>query len=427
MNGFNNLTVIWVSLGLCLTTAIQLRFEAFPIGLGEIMLVIWILFSWVTQLRNKRTNMPGFTKNIAVFWFSIFLFLALGTMMAERLNIVPETLYHNFFALIFSCILCFTFLLQADNREFTGRIAQLTVGFTTIPLFFLYLYGQAHSMLGPIKIWYGDSEVRFQGWTDNPNQLALIIVILLFISVHYLVISKKLFQRIWHGTSIILLILIGFTSDSDAIKLTFVIGGGIICLWIWLNQIRKSDKGYWHGVFLKIVIPLLSISFLCLNWFSIYGVTYDLASSIFEQGDQGSLRMTLWKNGIMAIQHSPFFGLGPGPYSGLVGPFQSVESHNTFIDFGTYTGIFGLTIYLGLLIWLGYLALRTKRFVLFSGIVSLVVFSMFHFVVRHPIYWFFLMMVLIQCLQAPRIVLSKQTRHIESVAGEEIIDKKGHE
>ena len=101
MNGFNNLTVIWVSLGLCLTTAIQLRFEALPIGLGEIMLVIWILFSWVTQLRNKRTNMPGFTKNIAVFWFSIFLFLALGTMMAERLNIVPETLYHNFFALIF--------------------------------------------------------------------------------------------------------------------------------------------------------------------------------------------------------------------------------------------------------------------------------------------------------------------------------------
>ena len=47
----------------------------------------------------------------------------------------------------------------------------------------------------------------------------------------------------------------------------------------------------------------------------------------------------LYKHGLLAALNSPVVGLGAGVFSGISGPLQQFESHNTFIDLMTNGGI----------------------------------------------------------------------------------------
>jgi O-antigen ligase len=70
------------------------------------------------------------------------------------------------------------------------------------------------------------------------------------------------------------------------------------------------------------------------------------------------------------------------------GPFLGYEVHNTFLDWATATGVLGVMAYVALLAWAVARAWRGGRPELVLMMCALAVFSFFHFVLRHPSFWF---------------------------------------
>ena len=67
---------------------------------------------------------------------------------------------------------------------------------------------------------------------------------------------------------------------------------------------------------------------------SVYTIIQDGITDISDEGNQGSIRYAVWKNGWEAIKVSPILGLGTSGFPGVDDPFKGMEAHNTFIDFG---------------------------------------------------------------------------------------------
>ncbi len=113
---------------------------------------------------------------------------------------------------------------------------------------------------------------------------------------------------------------------------------------------------------------------------------------IAERG-QGAVRFVLWMHGIQAIVESPFFGFGPGAHSGLLAPFQGKETHNSVLDWGTSTGLIGIGVLTCFLLALFRKVWRARNAALIGGFLAMVAFMQFHYAMRHPIFWFHLLLI----------------------------------
>ena len=81
-------------------------------------------------------------------------------------------------------------------------------------------------------------------------------------------------------------------------------------------------------------------------------------------------------------------GNGAGAFSGIAGPFEAMEAHNTPIDLLAMGGVVGLTAVYYYPVRNAVLAYNRGMTILFPLLAGLIVFTMFHFVARHPVFWF---------------------------------------
>ena len=107
-------------------------------------------------------------------------------------------------------------------------------------------------------------------------------------------------------------------------------------------------------------------------------------------------RLELFKMAYIQVSKSPLIGLGPGALTyNLDNKFSlGRESHNSFIDLTLYVGFVGLIIYSLLLISILIKSVKRKNILIFGSILALVMFSMFHNILRHPIYWISFLLLL---------------------------------
>ena len=94
------------------------------------------------------------------------------------------------------------------------------------------------------------------------------------------------------------------------------------------------------------------------------------------------------------IKRSPIYGFGPGAltYDSSFDLALGKESHNSFTDLTIYSGFLGLFIYLSFLFIIFKKSLNKNNLLIFGALLSLLIFSMFHNILRHPIYWISLFM-----------------------------------
>src|SRR5690606_9856644 len=140
-----------------------------------------------------------------------------------------------------------------------------------------------------------------------------------------------------------------------------------------------------HLKFEKKVFFFVLILFVFSYYIYIPLVNYLQVTNL--EGDQSSIRFLLWNHALEGIIHSPIVGFGPGSFSGLTGPFQGAESHNTFIDLLSNVGLIGLLIFVVLLYKIMVRLYELKEIFLILTMVAVIVFSIFHNVLRHPTYW----------------------------------------
>jgi O-antigen ligase len=387
-----NLFELLLTWGTVLTTATQLRPKSLPIGIGEGMLALWMIAIVLKIINSRNYPINPICKIFSLFWLVAIVCLILGFFIAAYLDVVSIDFTYNTVALGFACLFSITFSLYLVEVKNFNKLVIWLISFAVISQLIILLFP---SLLPGVQPWYGG--IRFAGWSKNPNQVAILLCIMPFFLLHLFSHgTKNKLTKFWCVFLTIISIIIGILTDSDALKNSWLSGLGILMLLksnTWIANLFSNNKIPLHRLIYTNIFRLFFVLFILMNIFLSLHQEQVIISDVYNKDSQGNIRFILWVNGLIAISYSPLFGLGPGFFSGISGPFFDFEAHNTFIDWTASSGIIGLVSYLGLLAWIAWNAWKRQLLILFSAVISLVGFSSFHYVLRQPIFWFYLLSI----------------------------------
>jgi len=396
-----------LAFGLVLTTASQLRLQAVPLGVGEACLVLWLALASLRLMASRRICNARALLQLGAFWACFTFALSTGTCLAflgGELDL--DSMLHDAFAyLLVAAIACF---IAATMRS-DGSLRQtewFLIAFWNIALALQLALGWGIISLPSVDPWYWD---RFRGWAENPNQVALYCAVLTPLSLSPALSSKGL-GRIAGLFSCLLSFVVGRLTKSDTFLVAMVTATALLIvlrLRTWLpSPEHKFGLRFPAAVFIAIAaVPLL----LSLTPYAIATANDVESLAISLATDRGgeatqrtaSLRLQLWQDALYRGLESGSLGLGPGPHlekpnvpnnNLLPTPF---EAHSTLLDVFTQGGLLGVIAVCGLLAGIFILAIQAKLDALAALIAALAIFSISHFILRHPIVWFALTIGLI--------------------------------
>jgi len=407
-----------LALGLVLTTASQLRLPGFPLGVGEIFLVLWLGLASLRILTGGSVCNAGALLRLGTFWVCFALILSIGTCLAFlRQELDPASMLHDAFAyLLVAAVGCFVAAtMKADGAL---RHSQwFLIAFWNIAMIVQLALGWGLFRLPSVDPWYWD---RFRGWSENPNQVALYCAILAPLSLH-LALSVRGVGRLAASFSGLLTFVVGRLTKSDTFLGAMVLSGALFLAlrmrsWLVSPEHRLSLR---FAVAALLVIAIVPLSLSLTPYVAAMADDVEsLAASMTKDhgGDAtkrtATLRLQLWQDALYLGMETGSLGLGPGPHlekpSGTVNQALPVpfEAHSTLLDVFTQAGLPGVIAVCGLLAGVLLLLLRAKLDALAVLVVALAIFSISHFILRHPIVWFALALSLIlssERAQPPRV------------------------
>jgi O-antigen ligase len=237
-----------------------------------------------------------------------------------------------------------------------------------------------------------NTDGRFIGLSANPNQTgfqAIATIAICTIARFHLFESSRI-ARIIIDVCILCSIIIGLASQSDS----FILSIAPILAYGGLRGAQILIRDKIAGVLVAMLAAAIGITALLI--FRADAVTSAKDSFLYnlEYGNQDVDRITVWRNGLSAWRENPIFGHGPGAWSGFSGPFEGIEAHNSYIDWLTILGSIGFLFYF-------FLILNIIRFnplkesFRYVALGSILIFGMFGFFMRFPIYWISMMIILV--------------------------------
>jgi hypothetical protein len=404
---------IFLALGLLLSMASQLRVAELPIGPGEICLVIWLLVMLGREVvRFGPPKSPAFNTFVC-FWVVFVLAESVGTLAAVFTGVNHDTglFLHDIAAYTLLIPISCLVVVEPGAALRSHRIAWLTVILGS-----LLLLGQlANAFLFAVPVvtpWYWD---RLRGWSENPNQLALVCLVLTLLPLHLVDVTKQ--PRVAFGAMACaaLALGVGILSKSDTYRVAMVAIIPVFTVLKFRLWIKTSQREWTFRVgaaqVAAVGVPLLLVSAIPLAAFVSIRPSDFSKDGSREAAHEADLRLNAWKEAIDRGMQSGLLGLGPGPHltipasileghmstsvgepSGLdhpeAGEAPNFEAHNTILDLFTQGGLLADAVF----IWLVSKALiatyRAKRAGLTVLICGLIVFTTTHLIVRLPIFWF---------------------------------------
>lgn len=330
------------------------------VGVGEIGLALFIMFAIASCFATpSRTPSLG-THPLPVLALLYFLVIVLPV---TALNTHYGTFGSEIRDLVAYLLCAFTIFALATQEARIREISVLTVGITIALVSLQYVAGSDN-------VWY--SATRFTGGAKNPNQLALYAVCLILIAAVH--IQGVLLKTLAIG----MLVTFGLASQSDAFFAYLVATLGILLLTLIIPS-----------RYFLIAAPLIMLLLVFGLWF-LGDITSTLGTQ-WVQADEGGSRFTLYRNGLKAWLNNPLtfvLGNGAGNFSGIYAPFQGSEAHNTPIDILSVGGLLGLVAIYFFPIKSALAIYQLDHKIIFACTIGLILFSLFHFVARHPIFWF---------------------------------------
>jgi O-antigen ligase/polysaccharide polymerase Wzy-like membrane protein len=396
-----------LAFGIVLTTASQLRLPAVPLGIGEVCLVLWLALASLRLLAAGRVRNASAVLRIGAFWACFAFALSVGICLALLLReLDPATMLHDAFAYLLvaaiSCLIAAT--MDADRG--LRQTQWLLLAFWNAALVLQLAAGWGIISLPSVDPWYWD---RFRGWAENPNQVALYCAVFTPLSLS-LALSTNRFGRIAAWSSCLLTFVVGRLTKSDTFLIAMVTALAlflVLRLRAWLTSPEhRSNLRFVVAVLVVLAAVPLSLS---LTPYALSTADDVESMAINLTKDHGgdatkrtaALRLQLWADALYRGVEAGSMGLGPGPHlerphvvnrQALPKPF---EAHSTLLDVYTQGGLLGLIAVFGLFAGTMVLVLRAKLDALTALIAALSIFSVTHFILRHPIVWFALALSLI--------------------------------
>lgn len=370
----------WLPLGLVLATATQLRFGG--IGPGDLLVGLTMIYGILTIRKIHPVSIY-----LLKFWAICLGSATLGMLVCMGQGRFLFTFLHDVVAWLLCVLVCFVVpgvLAEVGIGPILRRYVAWTGVGTTLLLFLGWL---APLGIGPIHPWY--MIVRFVGWSENPNQLAIWLAPIPFLAFLVFPQSKGFFQKTLVVMAVLGSLIAGFLSSSDALVAGWFLGF-VVASFLKLKKFiswRQPDA----AAALRLWIVGCA-AFFVFAWFSTQITEAFLGKwdGMFHRNGEGQDRLNRWGFAMEAIQSSPIVGFGPGSFSGPYFAFGHEEAHNTWLDWLLSTGLVG---FLTLIVYQARLIrdLYLRGPVLISGAFSAYVgIMMFHYVFRHPLVWFFI-------------------------------------
>ena len=344
------------------------------IGLIEvgIMIVSFIIYVKFIILERKRIHFIFFLPPlfILIFLFPITLVNTYQEFYGSSFTTIVALLFSS---TVTACI----YFFNSNQKIFFG------IGISIITIFALA------GIVASGKLF--ETIFRFSYLSDNPNQIAIYSVS--GVCLVTLLIQSNILRMFFLPPAI----AYGILSLSDALFLSFLSG---LLTYLALFLIKKSL--FIPSVFFALMVSIIFL--LTLPTMDIQLLILDL----WREADEGGSRIRLFINGLDAYLDSPAFGHGGGGFSGFFVPFDRFEAHNTFVDLLTIGGpILVLIFYLPLFIGM-FCLYKDNQLLGAAMIISVIIFSLFHFVARHPIVW----IIVFFCLSFSLEFLKNNVRYI---------------
>lgn len=389
-----------LSFGIVLTTASQLRLPGFPLGVGEICLVLWLAFVSLRIVVTGQIRNGAALLQIGVFWACLAFALSVGTCVAylsQELDL-PSMLHDAFAYFLVAALTCLIVATMEANVALR-QTQWFLIAFWNVALVLQIAAGWSVISLPSVDPWYWD---RFRGWAENPNQIALYCAVLTPLSLS-LALSAKGFGRIAASFSCLLTFVVGRLTKSDTFLVAMVTATAVFSLLRLRSWLALSQNGFNFRSVVAILAILAAIP-LALSLAPYAVATADefegLAISLAkDRGGEAtkrtaSLRLQLWEDALHRGLEAGSLGLGPGPHlekpnvannQALPTPF---EAHSTLLDIFTQGGLLAVIAVCGLFAGTFLLMFRAKLDALAALFAALAIFSISHFILRHPIVWF---------------------------------------
>lgn len=385
---------VLLALGVLLSTASQLRLPGIPLGPGEFCLAIWVLLTLGYEARRLGPPLTPALSRLLIFWLLFAFAQSLGLLMGLATEDFRDTASatHTMVAyLLMACLSCFVVILPDTGwrlRRITWFVAAIGGGCLAL---------QLADARGLISLTFIDPWMwnRFRGWSENPNQLGLLCSVLVLLSLHLAETAARPGARCAALLCGAPSFVAGVITKSDSFLLIVLIAGPMFAafkFWTLLFAVeRKLLFRTASACLLFLAVPALLASAAPFAP-SIIDQVEKFATATMEQNDQAENRFKLWREAMDIGFDSWMLGLGPGPH--LVNkqdkrpPPDKFEAHNTIFDLFTQGGWIAVLSYFWLLAMAFLVAYRAGRIALTALALTLFVFSNFHLIVRHPIFWF---------------------------------------
>lgn len=369
---------ILFGLAIILSTASKLRLPGLPLGIGEVIIFVWLVPNLLKILYRMRVVRKWEMTIVALMFSYLLCNLAGTTINAATTSINYDSLVHsevlrNFAAITVAMSLAVVFCLSLKSfKKRMNGIALCGISYISICTLLYYTH--------PNIVVYSD--YRLTGMSENPNQFALVIILFMAVMLQRIIESRR---DVVAYIGMIISVWAGILTRSDALVISLVMCSFTGAIYIMISSL-SSRRNRIIGI---LVATFSGIGLLILNSATI---AKKLAGVSADQGNQGEGRIVLWEHGLAAWKHSPAFGLGPVSLSGIAGPFEHTESHNTYIDVLSQGGMGALAVILliALLSFRSGVGNRCYGFVI--GLAMLMVFCLFHYMIRQPIFWLTLLL-----------------------------------
>ena len=391
-----------IALALVTSTFTQLRFPGVPVGFSDILFLLYIGYSFLAILYTYNS---GYSYSIlqptratllpVIIFLLIFVFLmTTGTLFSEITEIdTGLSPHHNLFAFFYLAILFLFIFIRGDiDVGLTARYTTLILALVVSIAVVISLFTKDFIGVDFYYLWTD----RLMLLTRSPNHLADFISPLPFLLLYFLFNSKS---KTFQGLMIILVLLVllaGVMSQSKATLLAWAIAMSFLLF----KLIYSSPYTRYIIGFFTILLLLMFLIFQ--NEFN--GLFFHGTKNILDSGNnlhlnQGILydiyiRTGLIYNAIELANLSPIFGYGAGASTGITEPFLGREAHNHIADILIISGYFGLLMYLLLMFFIAIQIVNSKKDLLLAAFIVITIVSLFHFQLRQPLFWFYLIFIL---------------------------------
>jgi hypothetical protein len=406
-----------LALGILLSTASQLRPGGAPIGPGEVCLVIWVALMLGRETARLGPHFTPALSRLVIFWLLFAVAQSIGTLAGFAIGDVHDSslFMHDVMAYPLLAAVSILSAVGPDAGSRMHRVAWLvvTLGSATLALQVAQAWGLVD--IGSIDPWYWD---RMRGWSENPNQLAFLCAVLGLLSLHLADVAASTPARIAAIATAVLPIYVGRLSKSDTFGLVLVAAGPIFIAlklqtWLLVHRPTLTIRSAFAWIAI-LALPLLLVSAVPFGYslaVDAEGLAKDMAKGNQQETEStAEVRFQAWRQAIDRGLESGMLGLGPGPHLPIppliragrqaasaepkdilhpeVNDTPNFEAHNTLLDIFTQGGLIAVLC----LVWLVAAALlltyRTRLDGLTMLLGGLTIFSIFHLIIRHPIFWF---------------------------------------